>query len=111
MKKFKFRNSKKEDSCCQVNVDSLKDTTLSTDGKGVRVLGTGCPKCKQLEANTVLALEELGMSDQVEKITDLAQIATYGVMSTPALWVDGKVLSFGKVLSKDEIISYIQKVR
>ena len=57
------------------------------------------------------ALEELGMDTTIDHVTDFAQIAAYGVMSTPALVVDGKVASYGKVLSKDEAKVAIQKVR
>ena len=70
---------------------------------GVKVLGTGCAKCRALDAAAKEALSELGMADEVEHVTDFAKIAAYGVMSTPALVVDGKVVSQGKVLSAAEI--------
>ena len=57
------------------------------------------------------ALEELGMDAAIDHVTDFAQIAAYGVMTTPALVVDGKVVSYGKVLKKDEAKALIQKVR
>ena len=57
------------------------------------------------------ALKELGMSDAIDHVTDFTQIAAYGVMTTPALVVDGKVVSFGKVLKKDEVVKILQKVR
>lgn len=75
----------------------------------VKVLGGGCDKCNQLEAATVAALTELGMDTTIEHVTDFSVIATYGVMTTPALVVDGKVLSFGKVLKKDEVIALLSK--
>ncbi|MEG1877878.1 MAG: thioredoxin family protein, partial [Lachnospiraceae bacterium] len=56
-------------------------------------------------------LKELGMSDSIDHVTDFTQIAAYGVMTTPALVVDGKVVSFGKVLKKDEVISILKKAR
>lgn len=57
------------------------------------------------------ALAELGMDLAIDHVTDFTQIAAYGVMTTPALVVDGKVVSYGKVLKKDEAKTIIQKVR
>ena len=78
---------------------------------GVKVLGSGCAKCHALEDATIKALEELGMDSTIDHVTDFAQIAAYGVMTTPALVVDGKVVSYGKVLKKDEAKALIQKIR
>lgn len=80
-------------------------------GAAIKVLGSGCTKCNQLEAATKEALAELGMDTAIDHVADFAQIAAYGVMTTPALVVDGKVVSFGKVLKKDEIIKILQKAR
>ena len=77
----------------------------------VKVLGGDCAKCKQLENATVEALKELGMETTIEHVTDFAQIATFGVMTTPALVVDGKVVSYGKILRKNEVIKILEKVR
>lgn len=65
----------------------------------IQVLGTGCLKCKQLEENVRKAAPQA----RVEKITDLNKILSAGVMMTPALVVDGKIVSQGKVLSSEEI--------
>ena len=78
---------------------------------GVKVLGSGCAKCNALEQAAREALAELGMETTIDHVTDFAQIAAYGVMSTPALVVDGKVVSYGKVLKKDEAKDLIRKVR
>jgi len=78
---------------------------------GVKVLGSGCAKCNELERAVRSALEELGMDAAIDHVTDFAQIAAYGVMSTPALVVDGKVVSYGKVLDKEEAKVLIQKAR
>lgn len=78
---------------------------------GVKVLGTGCSKCNLLEEPTRVALLEFGMDTTIEHVTDFTQIATYGVMTTPALVVDGKVVSYRKVLSKAEAKALIQQVR
>jgi small redox-active disulfide protein 2 len=77
----------------------------------VKVLGSGCAKCNALEGAVKEALAELGMDTTVEHVTDFAQIASYGVMSTPALVVDGKVVSFGRVLTKDAAAAILKKVR
>jgi len=69
----------------------------------IQVLGTGCAKCKQLTANTVAAVEELGLGVPVEKVEDLREIMKFKVMSTPALAVDGRVLSAGKLLTPGEV--------
>lgn len=77
----------------------------------VKVLGGGCCKCNDLEAVVKEALTELGLDTTIEHVTDFTQIAAYGVMSTPALVVDEKVLSYGKVLKKAEAVALIQKAR
>lgn len=69
----------------------------------IEILGTGCPKCKKLTENANKAVEELGIIAEIGKVTDLNQIAKYGVMMTPALVVDGEVKTSGKVLSIEEI--------
>ncbi len=74
----------------------------------IKILGSGCSKCNELEKHTVEALTELGMDTKVEHVTDFVKIAAYGVMTTPALVVDNKVLAYGKVLKKDEIIKLLK---
>lgn len=69
----------------------------------IKILGSGCAKCNALEAAAVAAIKELGLDAVIEHVTDFAKIAQYGVMQTPALVVDEKVKSFGRVLSKDEV--------
>jgi small redox-active disulfide protein 2 len=83
----------------------------SESGVAVKVLGSGCEKCNALEAATREALEILGMDTTIEHVTDFSQIAAFGVMSTPALVIDNKVVSLGKVLKTDEVITILQKVR
>ena len=75
----------------------------------IEILGVGCPKCKQLTANAEAAVKELNIPAEIGKITDIGKITEYGVMMTPALAVDGTVVSVGKVLSKDEIKKIISK--
>lgn len=69
----------------------------------IQILGTGCPKCKQLAANAETAAKELGIDFELEKVTDINQIMGFGVMMTPALAVDGEVKVVGKVASTEEI--------
>jgi len=69
----------------------------------VQILGTGCPKCKKIAANAEEAIAKAGVDAQIEKIDKLAEIVAFGVMSTPALAVDGDVKAAGKVLSVEQI--------
>ena len=73
----------------------------------VKVLGSGCDKCRALEKAAIEALKESGREPRVQHVTDFAEIAKYGVMQTPALVVDGKVVSYGKVLSKEEVLKLL----
>ena len=75
----------------------------------IEILGAGCPRCKQLIANAEAAVKELNIQAEIGKITDIVKITEYGVMMTPALVVDGAVVSSGKVLSKDEIKKILSK--
>lgn len=90
---------------------AARPETADTPGASVKILGSGCDKCNALEAAAREALETLGMDTAMEHVTDFSQIAAYGVMTTPALVVDGKVLSYGKVLKTDEVISLLKKAR
>lgn len=69
----------------------------------IKILGSGCKKCVTLGENAKTAAEAAGKPAEIVKVTDFAEIAAYGVMSTPGLVVDERVLSVGKVLSADEI--------
>ena len=71
--------------------------------KKIQILGTGCPKCKKLAENAAAAIEETGAECEIEKVTQINDIMKFGVMMTPALAIDGRVKSSGKVLSTEEI--------
>lgn len=105
---FKLGKQKEVKSSCCCEADYTPDTMKAAESEknegGIKVLGGGCAKCHELQANTQAALAELQVNEEVELITDFSIIASYGVMSTPALVIDNKVVSFGKVLSKDEVI-------
>ncbi len=74
----------------------------------IEVLGMGCPKCHALEANVKEALKALNLEAEIEKVADLSKIMSYGVMTTPALVIDGKVKSAGKLLTPDEISKFLK---
>lgn len=69
----------------------------------IQILGTGCPKCQKLAANAEKAVEVRGVGAEIEKVEKLPEIMEFGVMSTPALAVNGEVKAAGKVLSVDQI--------
>ena len=71
--------------------------------KKIQILGTGCPKCKQLAENAEAAAKELGIEYELEKVTQINDIMKMGVMVTPALAIDGEVKVAGKVASPDDI--------
>lgn len=76
----------------------------------IKVLGACCKKSLETFENTKLAVKEMGLAVEVENIGDAVEIAKYGVMSTPALVIDGKVVSYGKFLKTKDIIKMIEKV-
>ena len=77
----------------------------------IQVLGSGCAKCKTLAANTAAAIHELGIEALVEKVEDMQTIVGLGVLTPPALVVDGKVVSYGKVLKRDEVATILKRER
>ena len=77
----------------------------------IKILGSGCTNCKNLEKATIKAADELKLDASITKVEDIQQIMGYGVMRTPALVVDEKVLMYGRVPSVDEIKAMILKVK
>ena len=75
----------------------------------IKILGTGCPKCKALEKATINVLAELDIAANVSKVEDIMQIMNYGVISTPALVIDEKVMIKGRVPSENEIKEILTK--
>ena len=75
----------------------------------IKILGTGCPKCKALEKATINALAELDIAANVSKVEDIIQIMNYGVISTPALVIDEKVVIKGRIPSENEIKEILTK--
>jgi small redox-active disulfide protein 2 len=74
----------------------------------IEIFGNGCPKCHQLEANAKKAVEELKIKAEIVKVTDIAKIVAKGIMMTPALSVNGKIVSCGKVLTAQEIKKFLK---
>ncbi|QIA09999.1 thioredoxin family protein [Draconibacterium halophilum] len=75
----------------------------------IKVLGTGCAKCKKLEERTRNAVSELGVEASIEKVEDIYKIMQFGVMNTPALVVDGKVVLSGKLPGDKELKELLTK--
>lgn len=73
----------------------------------IKILGTGCPKCKKLEENVRKALDDVGIKADVVKVTDINEIVKYGVMSTPAIVVDGEVKCSGRISDVEEIKGWL----
>lgn len=109
---FFGRKKEKENCCCRTspNANAGAHRAAGTAGAArVRVLGTGCARCNALADAAEAALADLGMDTNVEHVTDFAEIAAHGVMTTPALVVDGKVVSAGRVLTRDEVKELLLK--
>lgn len=100
---------------CNCGPDDTKETVRKKgekeNEKGIKILGSGCAGCNVLEAAVSEALKELGMNEQIDHVKDFSQIASYGVMSMPALVVDGKAVSCGKALKPNEVVAILKKVR
>lgn len=75
----------------------------------IKILGTGCPNCLRLEQNTKQALEELNLDVTVEKVTEIQEIMSYGIMSTPALVIGSEVVAYGRILEVEEIKKLLTK--
>ncbi len=73
----------------------------------IKILGTGCPNCKRLEKVTRQAVIEMEVEATLSKVTDMGEILTYDILSTPGLVIDGQVVSSGRVPSTAEVASLI----
>ena len=101
---------KKEVKTCNCDRQRNTENTKNAETKnGLLILGSGCSKCMELEYNVLTAVSQMGIDIPVGHITDFTEIASYGVMSTPALVLNGKVISYGKVLSIEAIKVILQK--
>lgn len=75
----------------------------------IKVLGPGCQRCERTAENVKAAVDEAGVSAQIEKVTNAMEIAGYGVMGTPAVVIDGEVKCVGKIPAKDEVKSWLNE--
>ncbi len=108
---MKLFGRQEKKSCCKdakYTDEVMEQAKNMQKSKGIKILGSGCDKCKALEQATKEALTQLQLPLEIEHVRDFAQIACYGVMTTPALVVDGKVVSFGKVLSSQEVVDLLK---
>lgn len=120
---FSFEKKKKEEnktpacacSCsCPTNEGEKTTNDCCPEAKDsiccVKVLGAGCASCHQQYENTKEAIKNMGLSVEVEYITDMAKIMKYGVMSMPALVVNEKVVAMGKVLKAADVVKLLQNL-
>jgi len=101
-----FGKKKETKSCCcggNCTSETMRNAENKKQEQGIKILGSGCTKCMELEKATRTAISELQLDYTIDHVTDFAEIASYGVMSTPALVLDGKVRSYGKVLTVEEV--------
>ena len=108
---FGFGKKKDTESCgCACGGSCAGAGEPATGEARVLILGSGCANCRTLEKNVRTALEQMGDTETaVGHVTDFAEIAKYGVMHTPALVVDGRVVSSGRVLTPNEAAALLQK--
>lgn len=108
---FGKKDEKAHGGCCDMRIVEEPECGCgcscepapTSDGVVVKVMGTGCKKCHQLHENALEAAKRAEGAVRVDYVTDIAEIAAAGIISTPALLIDEKVVSAGKVLSVDEI--------
>ena len=117
-KKKEEKEEKEDNSCicnCAYSANEVSENTNECCGKTVngicciKVLGAGCKSCHEMYENTMNAVRNIGLNIGVEYITDMQKIMEYGVMSMPALVVNEKVVSQGKVLKEAEITEFLKK--
>lgn len=106
---FLFGKKKSEPTSC--GCASGCSTPADNTGAAILILGGGCANCQALERAVRAAIAELNIQEEVGHVTDFSQIAAYGVLTTPALVVDGQVLSAGQVLSVEQAKALLAKAR
>lgn len=110
---FGKKKKKAEESAipcaCNEGVPQMKSEPCGCGvARQVKVLGAGCKKCHELNENAQAAIAELGLEAELEYVTDMDRVMSYGAMSLPALVVDGKVVSAGMVLTPAEVMEYLR---
>lgn len=116
---FNFGKKKEEkNTCCNCACSSNTQDNITTDScinikndiLSIKVLGAGCKSCHEQYENTKKAVNNIGLNTEVEYITDLEKVMTYGVMSMPAIVVNEKVVSTGKVLKTNDVENLLHKL-
>ena len=118
MSLFNFGKKKEQNPACtctcnqQTSTNETHNVCCKTEKESltIKVLGTGCKSCNKQYENAKQAVKELGLSIEVEHITDLPKVMEYGVMSTPALVIQEQVVSMGKILSVHDVINQLKKL-
>ncbi|MGN0622183.1 MAG: thioredoxin family protein [Porcipelethomonas sp.] len=112
----KKKEEKQTRTCCcggsSASANEVKNTCCGKETEGIcciRVLGAGCKSCHEQYENVKKAVAELGLSVEVEYITDMEKVTSYGVMSMPAIVVNEKVVSMGKVLKTADVVKLLAK--
>ena len=102
---FNFGTKKEEEIITNACCPDVKEGEICC----IKVLGSGCKACHEQYENAKQAVKDIGLSVEVEYITDMQKVMEYGVMSMPALVVNEKVVSMGKVLKSDDVIALLYK--
>lgn len=89
--------------------DLKAEPEQATHTARILILGAGCPKCRALEQAVKRALDEMNANLSVRHVTDYAEMAKYGVMSTPALVIDGRVVSAGRALNQSDVLRLLKE--
>lgn len=95
--------------CCNGNCEVKEPAKVSESIKTIKVLGAGCASCHKQYENVKEAISNIGLDVEAEYITDMEKVMTYGAMSMPAIVVNDKVVSMGKVLKVSEVESLLEK--
>ncbi len=74
----------------------------------IKILGAGCPRCQEVEKRTINVLAEMNIPADVQKVTDISEIAKYKIIATPGLVINGKVKCSGRIPSKEELKKWIE---
>lgn len=108
----KKKEEKKKSCCCIEKNCTSAPVTPSTNGKitSIQVLGAGCKSCHEQYENTKKAVQQMGISVEVEYITNMEKVMAYGVMRMPAIVVNGQVVSMGKVLKTADVEKLLHKL-
>ena len=89
--------------------DAGKSDASAEKAARILVLGAGCPKCRALEQAVLRALDDLNLNLSVGHVSDYVEMAQYGVMSTPALVIDGKVVATGRALTQQDVLRLLKE--